>query len=77
MHAIGGAKITARIRNELTVRRMVDGLDADDLRFERVLVWCHYEHTGVVMDALVQETAGWARVMRAPFESQGADVRGL
>ena len=42
-----------------------------------VLVWCHYEHTGVVMDALVQETAGWARVMRAPFESQGADVRGL
>jgi homoserine kinase len=42
-----------------------------------VLVWCHYEHTGMVMDALVRETAGWARVMRAPFESQGADVRGL
>jgi homoserine kinase len=42
-----------------------------------VLVWCHYEQTGAVMDALERETAGWARVMRAPFESQGADVRGL
>jgi homoserine kinase len=42
-----------------------------------VLVWCHYDQTGAVMDALERETAGWARVMRAPFESQGADVRGL
>jgi homoserine kinase len=42
-----------------------------------VLVWCHYEQTGAVMDALEGETAGWARVIRAPFESQGADVRGL
>lgn len=42
-----------------------------------VLVWCHYEHTGVVMEALERETEGWARVIRAPFESQGADVRGL
>jgi homoserine kinase len=42
-----------------------------------VLVWCHYEHTGAVRDALERETADWARVIRAPFESQGADVRGL
>ena len=42
-----------------------------------VLVWCHYEQTGAVMEALEQETAGWATVRRAPFESQGADVRGL
>jgi homoserine kinase len=42
-----------------------------------VLVWCHYEHTGVVMEALEREVEGWARVIRAPFESQGADVRGL
>ena len=42
-----------------------------------VLVWCRYEQTGPVVDALARETAGWARVMRAPFESQGADVRGL
>jgi homoserine kinase len=42
-----------------------------------VLVWCHYEQTGSVMDALGRETKEWAKVMRAPFESQGADVRGL
>ncbi len=42
-----------------------------------VLVWCHYEQTGAVMDALRREAGEWARVLRAPFESQGADVRGL
>jgi homoserine kinase len=42
-----------------------------------VVVWSHYEQTGAVMDALTRETNGWARVMRAPFESQGADVRAL
>jgi homoserine kinase len=42
-----------------------------------VLVWTHYEQTGAVMEALVRETAGWAEVLRAPFESQGAYVRGL
>lgn len=42
-----------------------------------VLVWTHYEQTGGVADALARETDGWATVMRAPFESQGADVRGL
>jgi homoserine kinase len=42
-----------------------------------VLVWCHYEQTGSVVEALGRETAGWATVMRAPFETQGADVRSL
>ncbi len=42
-----------------------------------VLVWSHFEQTGRVVEALGRETAGWARVIRAPFESQGADVRGL
>jgi homoserine kinase len=42
-----------------------------------VLVWSHYEQTGPVVEALTRETEGWASVMRAPFESQGADVRGL
>ena len=42
-----------------------------------VLVWCHYEQTGQVVQALGREVAGWAEVMRVPFESQGADVREL
>ncbi len=42
-----------------------------------VLVWTHYEQTGGVVEALTREAGGWARVMRAPFEVQGADVRGL
>jgi homoserine kinase len=42
-----------------------------------VLVWTHYEQTGGVVEALNRETQGWARVMRAPFETQGADVRAL
>jgi homoserine kinase len=42
-----------------------------------VLVWSHYEQTGAVVERLTRETAGWADVIRAPFESQGADVRGL
>jgi homoserine kinase len=42
-----------------------------------VLVWVHYEQTGAVVEALGRQTRGWATVMRAPFESQGADVRGL
>ncbi len=40
-----------------------------------VLVWTHYEQTGNVVEALAPETRAWARVIRAPFESQGADVR--
>ena len=42
-----------------------------------VLVWSRYEHTGMVVDLLKRETSGWATVIRAPFESQGADVRSL
>jgi homoserine kinase len=42
-----------------------------------VLVWCQYEQTGAVVDALQREASGWATVMRTPFESQGADVRAL
>jgi homoserine kinase len=42
-----------------------------------VLVWSHYEQTGGLVEQLAQEAKGWARVMRAPFESHGADVRGL
>ncbi len=42
-----------------------------------VLVWTHYEQTGVVLRRLASAAEGWADVIRAPFESQGADVRGL
>jgi homoserine kinase len=40
-----------------------------------VLVWCQFEQTGAVVDALGRQTRDWASVIRAPFESQGADVR--
>jgi homoserine kinase len=40
-----------------------------------VLVWCHYEATAGVVEALRREAEGWAEVMRAPFEPHGADVR--
>jgi homoserine kinase len=42
-----------------------------------VLVWCHYETTAGVVEALRREAEGWAEVLRAPFEPQGADVREL
>jgi homoserine kinase len=42
-----------------------------------VLVWCRVDQTGGVVEGLKRETAGWASVMRAPFEPQGADVRSL
>lgn len=42
-----------------------------------VLVWSHYEQTGGLVEALGRRTRGWADVIRAPFESQGADVREL
>jgi homoserine kinase len=42
-----------------------------------VLFWCHYDQTAAVVEALRREAARWADVMRAPFESQGADVRAL
>jgi len=39
-----------------------------------VLVWSHYEMTGALVEALRGETAGWAKVTRVPFETQGARV---
>lgn len=42
-----------------------------------VLVWARFEQTGHVVAALEHETAGWAEVIRVPFESHGADVREL
>ena len=42
-----------------------------------VLVWSHYEQTGGVIETLTRRTREWARVIRAPFESQGGYVRGL
>jgi homoserine kinase len=42
-----------------------------------VLVWCFYEQTGAVVEALQQEIDGWATLLRTPFEAQGAYVLGL
>ncbi|TMK98089.1 MAG: homoserine kinase [Actinobacteria bacterium] len=42
-----------------------------------VLVWCFYEQTGSVADALRAEIDGWADLMRTPFEPQGAYVGDL
>jgi homoserine kinase len=42
-----------------------------------VLVWTHFEHTGMVIELLEREVREWARVSRVTFESQGAYVRGL
>jgi len=39
-----------------------------------VLVWCFYEQTGAVAEALGPELDGWATLLRTPFESQGAYV---
>ncbi|MFL5861844.1 MAG: homoserine kinase [Solirubrobacteraceae bacterium] len=42
-----------------------------------VLVWCLYEQTGAVVEQLKRAADGWAQVLRAAFESHGADVREL
>jgi homoserine kinase len=42
-----------------------------------VLVWCTYDQTGPLVEALARQTQGWAHVMRGRFEPQGADVRSL
>jgi homoserine kinase len=39
-----------------------------------VLIWCFYEQTGAVVEALRAEIEGWATLVRAPFEAQGAYV---
>jgi homoserine kinase len=42
-----------------------------------VLVWTQVESTGSVFEALRGEVDGWASVLRAPFEPQGAYVTEL
>jgi homoserine kinase len=42
-----------------------------------VLVWCFYEQTGAVAQALQGEIEGWASLLRTPFEPQGAYVAEL
>ncbi|HWI07692.1 MAG TPA: homoserine kinase [Solirubrobacteraceae bacterium] len=42
-----------------------------------VLFWTYADTTGAVVGRLREETAGWAEVLRAPFEPLGADVREL
>lgn len=42
-----------------------------------VLVWCFYEQTGAVAEALAEEIDGWATLLRVPFETQGAYVDAL
>jgi homoserine kinase len=39
-----------------------------------VLIWCFYEQTGAVVEALGERIDGWATLLRAPFEPQGAYV---
>lgn len=42
-----------------------------------VLVWCFYEQTGAVAEALAGEIDGWATLLRVPFETNGAYVDAL
>ena len=42
-----------------------------------MLVWTTYETTGAVVKKLRDRAAGWADVLRVPFEEHGADVREL
>jgi homoserine kinase len=42
-----------------------------------VLVWCFWQDTGKVAEALAKVTRGWADVVRAPFSPLGADVAEL
>ena len=39
-----------------------------------VLVWCYWQHTGDVAEALRSRVEGWAEVRRTPFAPHGADV---
>jgi homoserine kinase len=39
-----------------------------------VLVWCFWQDTGKVREALADRTTGWAEVHRTPFSPTGADV---
>ena len=42
-----------------------------------VLFWCFYEQTGAVAESLAGEIGGWATLLRASFEPQGAYVKEL
>jgi homoserine kinase len=42
-----------------------------------VLVWCFYEQTGSVAETLGEQVDGWAQLLRASFEPQGAYVEEL
>ncbi len=42
-----------------------------------VLFWTHADVSAGVADRLRGEAAGWAQVIRAPFEALGADIRAL
>jgi hypothetical protein len=42
-----------------------------------VLLWCFYDQTGGVVEALRPRIDGWATLLRAPFEAQGAYVVAL
>jgi homoserine kinase len=42
-----------------------------------VLVWCFWQDTGKVAEAMTKVTRGWADVVRAPFSPLGADVAEL
>ena len=39
-----------------------------------VLVWCFWQSTGKVMEALRERLGDWAEVRRVPFSAMGADV---
>jgi homoserine kinase len=39
-----------------------------------VLVWCFWQNTGAVMQALGERVGDWAEVRRVPFSPMGADV---
>jgi len=42
-----------------------------------VLLWCFYDQTGGVVEALRPRIEGWATLLRTPFEAQGAYVVAL
>ena len=39
-----------------------------------VLVWCYWQSTGKVVEALRRKVGDWAEVQRVPFSAMGADV---
>lgn len=39
-----------------------------------VLVWCFWQNTGKVVEALRERLGDWAEVQRVPFSAMGADV---